>query len=92
MILHYSKPVVRIQPLSASTELKHRDRALGKGEKKKNSFIIALPGKGGTQQTNALKTAPAIIKKREELYSKKEKNRFSGRNQSWDKHLLLGES
>ena len=41
--------------LSAGAELKCRDRVLGKGEK--NSFI-ALPGKEGSQQANALKTAP----------------------------------
>jgi len=40
-------------PLCASAKLKCRDRVLGKGEK--NSFM-ALPGKGGPQQANALKT------------------------------------
>lgn len=45
--------VAGIQPLSAGAELKCRDRVLGKGEK--NSFID-LPGKGGSQQSNALKT------------------------------------
>ena len=44
--------VAGIQPLSAGAELKCRDRVLGKGEK--NSFI-ALPGKEGSQQANALK-------------------------------------
>ena len=36
--------VAKIWPLSASAELKSRDRVLGKGEK--DSFT-ALPGKGG---------------------------------------------
>ena len=48
--------IARIHPLSAGAKLKCRDRVLGKGEKK-NSFI-ALPGKGGPQQVNALKTVP----------------------------------
>ena len=39
-------------------ELKCRDRVLDKGEK--NSFI-ALPGKGGSHQANALKTAPTPL-------------------------------
>ena len=51
--------VAGIRPLSASAELKCRERVLGKGEQ--NSFI-ALPGKGGSQQANALKTAPPIGK------------------------------
>ena len=45
--------VAEIWPLSAGAKLKHRVWA--KGEK--NSFI-ALPGKGGSQQANALKTVP----------------------------------
>ena len=67
-----------IWPLSASAELKCRDRVLGKGEK--NSFI-ALPDKGGSQQANALKTLPPIRKNCREFYSKKERNRISDRNQ-----------
>ena len=49
-----SQCVAGIWPLSAGAKLKQRDRVLGKGERK-NSFI-ALPGKGGSQQGNALKT------------------------------------
>ena len=46
-------PVARIWPLSATAELKCRDGVLG--NRGKNSFI-ALPGKGGSQPANALKT------------------------------------
>ena len=63
------------------------NRVFGKGGK--NSFI-ALPSKGGSQQTKALKTVPSPIGKNyEEFYSKKEKNRFSERNQGWDKHAFF---
>ena len=64
-------------PLCASAKLKCRDRVLGKGEK--NSFM-ALPGKGGPQQANALKTVHPPIRKN----CKKD----------WDRHafFLLGES
>ena len=48
-------------------------------KEKKNSFI-ALPGKGGSQQANDVKTVPPIGKNCE-FYSKKKGNRFSGRNQ-----------
>ena len=78
--------VAGIWPLSASAELKCRDRVLGKREK--NSFI-ALPGKGGSQQATALKTGPPIRKNWEEFYSKKEKNRLSHRNQDWNKHAFF---
>ena len=78
--------VARIQPLSAGAKLKCRDSVLGKGEK--HSFI-ALPGKGGPQQAYAFKTVPPIGKNCEEFYSRKEKNRFSDRNQHWDKHAFV---
>ena len=68
--------------LPASAEMRCRDRVLGKGEK--NSFI-ALPGKGGPQQANALKTVPPAGKNLGEFYSKKEQNRFSERSQDADK-------
>ena len=62
-------------------------------KEKKNSFI-ALPGKGGSQQDNALKTVPPLRKNCKEFYSKKEKNRFLDENQDWDRDILLslGES
>ena len=45
--------VAGIWPLPAPAELKGRDRVFSKGEK--DSFI-ALSGKGGSQQANALET------------------------------------
>ena len=73
-------------PLFAGAKLKLRDRVLGKEEK--NSFI-ALPGKGGSGQADALKTMPPMAKDREGFYGKKEKDRFSDRNQDWDKHAFF---
>ena len=58
------------------------------GERRKNNFI-ALPGKGRSQQANALKTVPLFRKNRKEFYSKREKNRFSDRNQDWNKHAFF---
>ena len=52
------------QPLSTGAEYKLGDRVLGEGEK--HSFI-ALPGKGGPQQANALKTVPTPPPNWEEL-------------------------
>ena len=66
--------VAGIQPLPAGAKLKCRDRVWGKGEKK--SFIT-LPGKGGSQQANALKTvSPHLRKNCKKFYSKKEKKFF----------------
>ena len=67
--------IVRIEPLCAGAEVKCKDRILGKGEK--NSFI-ALPGKGGSEQANALKTVPLLGKNFEEFYSKKKKKKKTG--------------
>lgn len=50
-----------------------------KEKKKKNS----------SQQASALKTAPPTGKNFEEFYNKKEKNRFSDRNQNWDKNAFF---
>ena len=71
--------VAEIQPLSASAELKCRDRVLGKGEK--DSFT-ALPGKGVSQQANTLKTVPHPPWERivRSFIVKRRKNRFSDRN------------
>ena len=53
----------------------------------------ALPGKGGSRQANALKTVAPIGKNFQEIYTKKEKDRFSDRNQDRDKRAFsLGES
>ena len=43
----------------------------------------------GAHQSNAFKTVPPIVKNCQEFYSKKEKNRFSERNQDWDKHAFF---
>ena len=49
----------------------------------------ALPGKGVSQQANALKIVPPTGKNCAKFYSKKEKSGFSDRNQYWDKHALF---
>ena len=49
---------------------------------------MALPGKGGSQQANALKTVPPLGKNCK-FNSKMEKNRFSDGNQDWDKHAFF---
>ena len=84
---HCGIGVAGIRPLSDSAELKCRNRVLGKGEK--NSFIT-LPGKGGSEQTNALKTVSPLRKNCKEFDSKKEKSRFLDRNEDWDKPSFFG--
>ena len=65
---------------------------------KERKIAIALPGRRGSQQTDAFKTVPTqppFRKNCKGFYSKKEKKRFSDRNQDWDKYaffFLLGES
>ena len=85
-----TRAVAKIQPLSASAKLKHRDRVLGRGE---NNFI-ALPGKsggGGSQQDNVLKTVPPTPLERiaRRFIVKRRKNRFSERNQDWDRYAFF---
>ena len=58
--------VVETWPLTTSAEEKNEDKVLGEGEK--NSFI-ALPGKGGSQQANALETVPSLEEIRRWFYS-----------------------
>lgn len=77
--------VAEIWPLSTSAELKHRE-SLGKREK--DSFYC-FARQRRPQQANALKTVPSIGKKYEDFYSKKEKNRFSDRNQDGDRHAFF---
>ena len=48
-----------------------------------------MPGKGGSQQANALKTVLCIGKNCRKFYNEMEKNRFSGRNQDWGKHAFF---
>ena len=63
---------------------------MGFGVKEEKNTFIALPGRGGPQQANAGKTVPPtpLGKNCKEFYSTKEKNRFSYRNQEWDKRAF----
>ena len=77
--------VAIIQPLSAGAELKRRDRVLGKGEK---NSVIALPGKGGSQQANALKTVPPL-ERIVRSFIVKRRTHFQIGSQDWDKHAFF---
>ena len=53
-------------PQSTGAEYKHRYRVWREGEKGR---FIALPGKGGSQQANALKTVPPLGEIRRWFYN-----------------------
>ena len=57
-------------------------------KEKKNSFYC-FARQRRPQQANALKTVPSIGKNCREFFSKKEKNRFSYKNQDWGRHAFF---